>query len=264
MSDLAVKMPFARCNKTNKVISILDAQRGNQCDCQCLSCGTPVTARQAGINQWHFSHRTDENSTASECSFSPVTAMALIVRQQLPQLQAAELEGISLEKASFETDISKYGQTIHALICEPDTLRSIAIEIPFANDKGLDVDALSEYVDFVLGVSTRSLATALYCNGKPTLLRPEEVFDKLLENWGEWVTVLYPLDPEETKEHHDAYYADSSGQETVDVHVAPSALCACCNVKTGSFGKGLLCSTCVYKHVGSTFPNLTEMIRHYR
>ncbi|WP_455772832.1 competence protein CoiA family protein [Vibrio nigripulchritudo] len=38
-----------------------------------MSCNTPVTARKGDVNQWHFSHRTDDASTSRECHFSPVT-----------------------------------------------------------------------------------------------------------------------------------------------------------------------------------------------
>lgn len=59
--SIFVKMPFARSNETGKIISITEANRGNACNCRCLSCNTPVTARKAD-RTWHFSHRTDKTS----------------------------------------------------------------------------------------------------------------------------------------------------------------------------------------------------------
>ncbi|MUH97712.1 phosphatidylinositol kinase [Aliivibrio fischeri] len=267
MSTL-VKMPFARSNETGKIISIIEANRGNACNCRCLSCNTPVSARQANVNQWHFSHRTDNTSTENECSFSPVTAIALILRQQLPTLQHFDLDDFSFDHVSWEIDVNKFGIIIGGYAQDPIGKHTVAIDIPFPSSKAFDIDKLIPEIDNILTINTNMIANTLYTkNSKPALLRPDEIFQLLLENWESWVTMLHTsitIEKNEEIKHIEEHKLESINNEThKQIQNTKFSLCACCNERHGSFGKELLCSECVRKHVGSTYKNLTEMIRFY-
>lgn len=49
MSSFQVLMPFARSNSSNRIVGIDQVERDDDCNCHCLSCGTPVTARLGSI-----------------------------------------------------------------------------------------------------------------------------------------------------------------------------------------------------------------------
>ncbi|CAH1537267.1 hypothetical protein THF1D04_480007 [Vibrio owensii] len=183
MSNFSVLMPFARSNETNLIIGIEDAGRGNKCNCRCLSCNTPVTARKADVNQWHFAHRTDKKaSTSNECDFSPVTAIALILRQQFPHLQYFDLDGWYFDDVMWQLDVNVNGVMIDAFAQDAGNDLSIAIEIPFANGKRACFENLVSVADIVLSIDTHAIATYLSSErSKVTLFRPEQIFELLLE-----------------------------------------------------------------------------------
>ncbi len=270
--SIFVKMPFARSNETGKIISITEANRGNACNCRCLSCNTPVTARKAD-RTWHFSHRTDKTSTDNECYYSPVTAIALIIRQQLPSLQNVELDDFAFDAISWEIDIKKHGVLIGGYAKDPIRKHTAAIDIPFPGSKAFDSDLLTSDIDIILTIDTTTMANTLYAKDtNPTLLGPDEIFQKLLENWEHWVTMLHSSsvieDNEEEQKDTDkieaikveSTYFDSPSK-TQDQNLQ---LCACCQIQPGALGGGILCNDCVRKHVGTTFQNLTEMVKFYK
>lgn len=270
--SIFVKMPFARSNETGKIISITEADRGNACNCRCLSCNTPVTARQAD-RTWHFSHRTDKTSTDNECYYSPVTAIALIIRQQLPSLQNVDLDDFAFDAISWEIDIKKHGVLIGGYAKDPIRKHTAAIDIPFPGSKAFESDLLISDIDIILTIDTTTMANTLYAKDtKPTLLRPDEIFQKLLENWEHWVTMLHSSsvveDNEEEQKETDKIEAIKVENLYFNKPPKPQdqnlQLCACCNIQTGALGGGILCKDCVRKHVGTTFQNLTEMVRFYR
>ncbi len=57
--------------------------RGNKCDCICLSCKTPLVARQGKIREWHFAHRSKlvHSETKDECKYSFELSVRLMIRQ---------------------------------------------------------------------------------------------------------------------------------------------------------------------------------------
>ncbi|MEZ8967367.1 phosphatidylinositol kinase [Vibrio breoganii] len=260
----SIKMPYARLNNTGRIISILEAVRGNECNCHCLSCGCPVTARKADINQWHFAHRTDDINIKSECHFSPVTAIALILRQQLPHLQSFNLDDFSFDNANWEFDTKIDGLPIDAIVHDPNTLTKVIAEIPYASSKKGLHEPLVQQVDGIIKIDTSAIAESMMAkSSKPELLTPEEVLTRLLENWGDWVELLYPnsfipegsLEPEQIS---------NQIQQPKERRSANTINCACCNARPGKYRDGLLCEACVRKHVGSSYPNLTEMEKAFR
>lgn len=271
MPELLVKMPFARSNKTGKIIGIEQVERGDKCDCRCLCCNTPVTARQANINQWHFSHRVNENSTATECRFSPVTAIALIIRQQLSELRSFNLNGWDFDVPEWEIDVLKNGVRVDAYALDPTTMRTAIIEIPFANDQGNDLNECSTEFDLILRIDTHAMSRDLYSKTTPNVLyRAEEIFEQLLEHWEDWVTVERGPDLElPTEQIEDSTCTDQANiaREDIDntpAHSSDQSLCARCGLRVGIYGKGLLCKPCVNEEVGQRFLNLTEMKRYYQ
>ncbi len=263
-------MPFAKSNETNLIIGIEDASRGNKCNCRCLSCNTPVTARKADVNQWHFAHRTDKASTSNECDFSPVTAIALILRQQLPHLQNFDLDDWAFDDVFWQLDVNINGVMVDAFAQDTSNGLSIAIEIPFANDKGARLENLVSVADIVLRIDTHLIATYLFSeHSKEVLYSPEQIFELLLEHWTEWVMILHPS----VQEPENLNIASISGVFPKDqtklqplpiTNELPNGKCASCGKHEGSYGKGLLCNECVKKQVGIRFNNLKEMVVFYR
>ena len=270
--SIFVKMPFARSNETGKIISITEANRGNACNCRCLSCNTPVTARKAD-RTWHFSHRTDKTSTDNECYYSPVTAIALIIRQQLPTLQECDLDDFAFDDISWEIDIKKHGVLIGGYTKDPIRKHTAAIDIPFPGSKAFDSDLLTSDIDIILTIDTTTMANTLYAKDtKPTLLGPDEIFQKLLENWEHWVTMLHSSSVVEHNEDErkETGKIETQTVESIYFNKPPKPqdqnlqLCACCQIQPGALGGGILCNDCVRKHVGTTFQNLTEMVKFYK
>lgn len=283
MSEFFVLMPFAKSNKTGQIIGIQEAERGSKCDCRCLSCNTPVTARQAEINQWHFAHRTSDSSTTNECKFSPITAVSLILRQQFP----VHLTDFDLDEWPFSNivwNIDKVIDGCHFDAYGKDEIsgHTVAIEIPFANYSGFDINKYPDSVDFVLRVDTHSLARKLFASAdKLKLYTSDEVFDYFLESWASLVVMHRWPQPElEVKQplmncsdiEHLSSLSETAKYSSTNDHgsksgmqvESSSSICVCCGTFPAKYGKGLLCNSCVTKHVGPDFPNLTEMIRHYR
>ncbi|MFL9766918.1 competence protein CoiA family protein [Vibrio cyclitrophicus] len=269
MKNQFVLMPFARNNDSNLIVGIDEVRRGNQCNCRCLCCNTPVTARKADVNQWHFAHRTDDCSTSSECTFAPTTAIALILREQLPSLYSFNLDGFDFEDVEWVINKRVGDVLLDVYARSGNSNTSIAIEIPFANSKGANLERWCSLVDIVLEIDTHAIATSLYSShGKPKLYSPERLLGLLLDNWNDWVYHFEPTLPQIEKSDlfsKNNSNGDESIQESIlQYRVSHSNVCACCGINSGSMGKGLLCTVCVNKQVGSRFNNLTDMVRYYR
>ncbi|OBT00496.1 hypothetical protein A9257_07385 [Vibrio cyclitrophicus] len=271
MNNQFVLMPFARNNDSNLIVGIEEVRRGNQCNCRCICCNTLVTARQADVNQWHFAHRTDDCGTSSECMFAPTTAIALILREQLPNLRSFNLDEFDFEDVDWIINAKVGGALLDAYASSGNGIASIAIEIPFANSKDANLEKWLSLVDIVLKIDTHAIATSLYSSGgKAKLYSPEQLFDLLLDNWNDWVyrfeTTRHQIEKSEkiTKSNSNKYEPVPIQEVVFQPSMAFSDACACCGVNRGSLGKGLLCTGCVNKQVGSRFNNLTEMVRYYR
>ncbi|NAW66353.1 hypothetical protein [Photobacterium halotolerans] len=270
MSQTGVLMPFALCNTTGCIVGIDEVDRGNQCNCRCLSCSTPVTARQGESNQNHFAHRTDEASTVNECHYSPLTALALILRQELPTILALQVDGCIYEGLKWSVDTKAFGVVIDVFgiaACES----TIAIEVPFANGVGLCIEELKPHVDAILSVNTNAMVQALYPREQKSIsLSPNDIIELLLENWADWVSVIkVPVMKENisSSPQTDTEYKGSINSHLVQFssdETPSQILCRCCNIRSGIRAGGLLCNECVFKNVGHRFPNLTEMARYYR
>ncbi|MGR5299370.1 phosphatidylinositol kinase [Vibrio mediterranei] len=266
MFESQVKMPFARSNQTGQIIGIAQAVRGDDCDCRCLSCHTPVSARKGEINQWHFSHRTNDLSIARECEFSPVTAIALIIRQELHQLSQFDLDEWVFTDIIWELNTTKHGVSIDAYAQDPITKMTIAVDIPFATSTALDVSRLPLDIDIVLRVDTHTMAQSLYMDKlTPELFSAEQIFKSLLVHWSDWV--LMERCP---NDNIDSMHSGNTEQGST-IYTAPdpqknlqTSVCACCGSGPGYYGKRLLCKPCVSRYVGPKFNSLTEMINHYK
>lgn len=66
----SVKMPFA-INKNNKLVHIVDVERGKKCNCVCLDCKFPLIASKGPKQQYHFKHEVE-----SECKGESVVHLA--------------------------------------------------------------------------------------------------------------------------------------------------------------------------------------------
>lgn len=248
MSNYGVLMPFALSNENSRIVSVVEVERGNECNCKCLCCHTPVTARQGQVYSWHFSHRTDDNAIDFECKFSPVTAISLILRQQLPALYGFSVGDTQYVDLTWEVDFKHFDETINLYGYNESSDVRVAFEIPFANGVGMDVERIKDNFDAILSIDTQALAHEIFPkDGELTTLTPSQIYDLFFENWDRWVTIVHAPKP--------------VPEEPIEPE---SPLCRCCNENEGTMGKGLLCNACVFKHVGRTFPNLTAMVKHYR
>ncbi|MEZ9710599.1 phosphatidylinositol kinase [Vibrio breoganii] len=266
--ELQVKMPFAISNKTGNIIGIEQVSRGDNCDCRCLSCNTPVTARQGDVNQWHFSHRTSEISTANECEFSPVTALALIVRQELHSLTHFDLDEWAFSNIEWEIDTLQYGLHCDAYAKDDKTNTSVLIEIPFANGHMNHVEKIPSDIDIVLRVNTQMMADTLYLSkSKYSLYSSKDIYYSLLMHWEKWVSMeRWPeekVNSYNNRINNSDHILKSLENSSVESN-SDSKICACCGKLPGSYGKGLLCSSCVRRNVGPTFNSISDMVNHYK
>lgn len=263
MNVSSVLMPFARHNVTNRIVGIEQVQRGNSCNCRCLSCNTSVTARKANVNQWHFAHRTNDHGTNSDCKFSPVTAIALILREQLPSLRVFNLDEIDLTDVKWCIDTKVDGELFDAYGINAKNKTSIAVEIPFANGKPANLHNWSSLVDIVLKIDTHAMAGSLFSHVTSNrVYSPEQLFALLLSNWSLWV---YRFDssqclPSETDQEPKV---TKSSHTTINEQQS-CTVCVSCGSNDGFYGKGLICADCVRKQVGPRFNNITDMVRYYR
>ncbi|WP_417869488.1 hypothetical protein [Vibrio furnissii] len=260
-----ILMPFAEAITTRKVVGIAEVERGDQCNCRCLSCKTPVTARKGEVNQWHFSHRTDKTITEKDCQYSPITAIALILRQQLSLLPSLQIGGHQYDNLRWSIEAQAYGQSIDLLAVQPAGGVSIAIEVPFASDTGFCTEKMQE-VDIILSIDTKAIASALFSTqGNTHSYLPEDICESLLTNWSRWVKELKPSFEDLQQEPPVTVEPKSQATEEsnpIVIHDGP--LCRCCGSRPGTTGKGLLCGRCVFLNVGVKFANLTDMIRYYK
>lgn len=260
MSHSDVLMPYALSNESGCIVSIQEVQQGNQCHCRCLACKTPVTARHGEINQWHFAHRTDQAFTEQECRYSPVTALALILRQQLPDIAAMQVNGRRYDGLHWETETSAYGVVIDMLGRTSDGDTTIALEVPFANGVGLPLEILSTHVDIILSIDTEKMANALQLSSNAPVIRtPTEIYAWLLASWDDWVTVVSAP----PWEHPDPELANNPPLQK-ETGLSPSLLCRCCQTSPATRGDAMFCDRCVFLHVGREFNSLTEMMSFYR
>lgn len=79
-----VKIFAARDSVTEAVRFIADVARGSACGCVCLTCGSPLVAKQGQANDWHFAH--EQSQERPEC---PAGALNLLRRIAVEELSGA-------------------------------------------------------------------------------------------------------------------------------------------------------------------------------
>lgn len=116
---------------------------------------------------------------------SPVTALALIVHQELHQLRQFDLDDWTFTDAEWAINSLQHGSQ-----CDAETNVSVLMEIPFANTKVNDIESIPDEIDIVLRIDTHRMAHTLYQNqSKHKPYSSNEVFCSLLEYWEEWVSM---------------------------------------------------------------------------
>lgn len=77
------QVPFAVRESDGEVVSVQEVPNGNKCGCVCVSCNTPMTARQGSTNVWHFAHRTLKGyeRTQAKCEYSFFVSIRLMIKQ---------------------------------------------------------------------------------------------------------------------------------------------------------------------------------------
>lgn len=80
-------IPFAIRVVDGQLVDVHDVPRGLAADCICLSCRTPLLARQGDHKSWHFAHATRGTfrSTETKCQFSLYASIRMMARQVIGQ-----------------------------------------------------------------------------------------------------------------------------------------------------------------------------------
>lgn len=73
----SIKLPFG-FNENNRLIHIVDAERGKKCNCVCPACGSLLTASKGSKNRPHFKHLV-----INECKGGFESAIHLVAKQMI-------------------------------------------------------------------------------------------------------------------------------------------------------------------------------------
>ena len=77
MEKLSLLQSFAM-DKTGRIRSIDEVNRGLACECVCPCCEEPVLARQGDVREWHFAH-----ASGAECDGGAEGALHAAAKQVL-------------------------------------------------------------------------------------------------------------------------------------------------------------------------------------
>lgn len=77
-------------DKTNKLISIEQAERGLACDCFCFECGEPVVAKKGEKNEHHFAHISNKES----CNINPESILHKFAKQVIMEEKGLTLPAL--------------------------------------------------------------------------------------------------------------------------------------------------------------------------
>lgn len=80
-----VKIFAARDAVTEGVRFIADVARGAACGCVCLTCGSPLVAKQGQANDWHFAH--EQSQERPECPAGALNLLRRIAVEELSQVR---------------------------------------------------------------------------------------------------------------------------------------------------------------------------------
>ena len=78
---------LGRDRLTNKIVPIVDAERGLACNCICDKCLKPLIAAKGDSNEWHFRHYEKSN-----CNGGQETALHKLAKQLLCEGSILELK----------------------------------------------------------------------------------------------------------------------------------------------------------------------------
>ncbi|WP_434357000.1 hypothetical protein NF212_14995 [Parasalinivibrio latis] len=179
-------MPFALKNGTNEVVGVDDVPRGGKCDCHCICCGTPVVARQGDINVHCFAHSTAlKEDTDIVCNYSPETAVALILRQELINRSELVLFDHDLGFA-YSVNISRWELNHRTefstvdMMAETDFGHRIALDIPYPGRHADTADFGKLDVELICRIIPKTLTEQVH--DWKNSIKAESVVDELFRN----------------------------------------------------------------------------------
>ncbi|MGR5287072.1 hypothetical protein ACP3V5_17280 [Vibrio maritimus] len=260
MSDL-VLMPFAR-HVSGKIINIADAIRGDNCQCTCLGCDTPVTARKGEQREKHFAHQTkDSKLTTKKCNYSPATAIALLLRQELPNFGMLKIEGDFQFVNTWEQET---GTPSVDAIARLSNQESVAFHLPFPGSINSKLEHYYDY-DYVFELDSSAIAHSLCLKA---IASGVQFRDVLVENFDSWATVLKPVVKQEViaepvpvvRPFNQPERFEPPAKGTVNsLPPSDTQMCLCCGQRPGERAKKAFCNACVSQHVGTTYISIADM-----
>ncbi|MCY9872351.1 hypothetical protein [Vibrio barjaei] len=276
-----VLMPFAY-NKDKEIVTVYEVERGDNCNCTCLSCGSLLRARQGLKRTPHFAHRTnlDQSTTIEECSFSPITAIALLLKQEIPKLPRIKSgdSGANVSKWEVRTNASR---TLFDAIAITDSGTRVGFYFPHASGlTGMDCKEI-ENVDFAYEVDPHRIGELVNVNHTNSSRR--YIVKAILYNWDVFVKPIRTHTKPSTqatnpKDESSLIHQglDNSTQKlavpkpsrrSVKRPTKPDdkymTMCLCCKKSRGYMARGSFCLSCVNLHVGQTYSSLQEMYKAY-
>ncbi|AYV20527.1 hypothetical protein ECB94_04060 [Vibrio mediterranei] len=254
-------MPFAR-HVSGKIINIADANRGDNCQCTCLGCDTPVTARKGEQREKHFAHQTkDSRLTTKKCSYSPATAIALLLRQELPNFGMLRIEGDFQFVNSWELET---GTPPVDAIARLSNQQSVAFHLPFPGSTNSQLEHYYHH-DYLFELDSSAIADSLCLKAIASGAQFREV---LVKNFDSWATVLKPVVKQEeiseptpvVRPLNEPVQFEPPAHETArSIPPSDAQMCQCCGQRPGERAKGAFCYECVKEHVGTTYISIAAM-----
>ncbi|MGR5347153.1 competence protein CoiA family protein [Vibrio mediterranei] len=270
-----VLMPFA-LNADNEIVTVYDVDRGDDCNCTCISCGSPLQARKGKKRIAHFAHRTNVDSTDStECEFSPITAMTLLLKQEFTRLPRIKLHGAGVNVDDWIINQNSNRHDFDA-VAVTQTSR-VGFYFPFAGGlKAIDVVDVNA-VDSAFEIDARRVFNRVTREQNTTMSR-QYIMRAVLYNWDYFVLPIEPapatvtdfkpvdksaIEPLVTTVTPIPAPQPSLKSKVVDNAVVSDRLCVCCKTEPATMARNTFCKTCVKHHVGHNYPSLQDMFKAF-